>query len=792
MGCFAVSVQPDIDCTVGAGASSAAAIPAQPFPGSDSSATRRPDLALVAGDLSGSADPAATKRFRPPRPVEAVIQRTALVDRLTAGSRRAVVVSAPAGYGKSTLLAQWAERDVRPFVWLTLSASDNDARRLRRRLTAAIATLRFAGVDLPRLKALDRDGRAERLELDDLAEQLGAPCVVVLDDAHVVRSQSAVAVVEVLLCHLPAGSQVAIGSRQDAPLGVRGWRVHHPTLEIDWSQLSFTPAETRAAVGSRRRTVNVSVMHGWCEGWPAALSVALAADTWHETSTTGAAPAALDETFAQYVESELLTGLSEAELTFLSRSSVLDQLSDGACEAVAGAPDGVRLAALLWHHSLPVAVADADGNHRYHPLLRQSLRGVLVRREPQLVAELHVRAARWFASTGDIDAAFRHAVLADDLTCLGELLWQRVHPTLHGDELDDLRRDLNTLSADRIGRSLPLIVASAWVALLAGDAPTAARLLTLGVAKESDDWHGHLADAEHRGPLALLLAWQSRHGLAEALRLSTAAFEGLPGDSRWRPAAGALSGMALAALGQVAPALDRLRYSADLADALGDGATRTDCLSVIASLSTDLEGFDNRGDVPTWQALAADTCSAGRPTALYTASLLARDLARVGDPAAVAVLHQARQATELLAGFAPWLRSLAHVEQANTCLMLGSVPEARRIIRDTRRLLSRQPVETSSEDNVSRTETLLLALAADTGAGLSPFTAAERRILHLLPTYLSFVEMAVLLSVSRHTVKTQALAVYRKLGASSRAQAVERASAFGFFDAVAVPEWTAV
>ena len=702
------------------------------------------------------------------------------------------MLTAPAGYGKSTLLAQWAAQDARPFIWLQLMPTDDNPRILTQRITAAVATLRFTGAHLPPLSTVDQDGHRARIDLADLLDQVSSSFVVVLDDAHHLDAPASSAVVDTLRTHLPPGSQLAIAGRHAAPLGVRRWRAEFDILEIVAGELAFTPPETLQVLGSA-----TAAAPSWCGGWPAAVSIA--ATVRSGVSGPFDPHSRLADVLGQYLESEVLDGLSEHDLIFLTRSAVLDVMTPGACRAVVGEPSTPRDLAGL-HVAIPLVTfektRDTTGGstgdrYRCHPLLRQALLARLDLREPDVRPTLHLRAARWFAGTGDQDSALDHALRADDMDYFGQLVWPLVRPTSSAAELDRFQTILDTVSAAQARRSPHLVVAAAWAAFLSGRLPEMDRWLSLSEVDTRRAWLSDVSAAEHRGALALLLAWTCRGDISQVLDLSSTAFDGLPATSAWRAAAGVLSGLALEFSGRTAEAQDRLHLAATLADALGDQLTRADALAALAAKDSGRPTRVSNGELLEMAGnILAGHEGSSRALSTYTTSVLAEYLARAGSQReATRMLARARTSTVAATGLAPWLRIHAMVRQSTAALMLGDATAARQLVRGARLLVDDLPTPPSRPDVVTQAESRLAALPADPAFGLSPFTAAERRILRLLPTHLSYVEMGLLLSVSRHTVKTQALAVYRKLGAVSRHDAVERACSMGFFDPIGVPEW---
>ena len=176
------------------------------------------------------------------------------------------------------------------------------------------------------------------------------------------------------------------------------------------------------------------------------------------------------------------------------------------------------------------------------------------------------------------------------------------------------------------------------------------------------------------------------------------------------------------------------------------------------------------------------------PTSAYAVSMVALVQARRGESTEAShSLARARRLTGAVVGLAPWIQIQARVLQANTSLLLGDAAAARRLTCQARQLAGERSMPRELAAGLQQAEQTLSHLPADSTYGLTPFTVAELRILRLLPTHLSFPEMGAMLFVSRHTVKTQALSTYRKLGAASRHEAVERACALGYLPPTSVP-----
>ena len=741
--------------------------------------------------------PLAAISARPHSPAarRGVAQRTALLARLlTADAIPVIVLRAPAGYGKTTVLTQWATADTRPFTWLTLEDSHNDPARLLRDLAAATASVRSP--QMPGLRLLRRiepappETRARGVEA--VLGVITTPFVLVLDDAHLVTQDAARRVIDQLMVSMPVGSQIVVATRGAVARVAGSVRTTmHRILEITAQDLAFDADEARTVLGPDFSPDAARAAFERCEGWPAGISLAAVSAPVRTNEPWSAARADRDHAVPEYLHSEVLSGLDEPTMTFLTRTAILDKLSGGVCDAVCGRTgSGVLLERLRGSNLLIVPLDEQGQRYRYHQQLRRALLAELQRREPDLTRVLHQRAGRWFAAHDDVDSAVRHSKLAGDMLGTGDLVWANLNPGIGPGRL---RHWLADLSDEQLGRSPELVVASAWLSLMTGDLDVTVRWQALAEAREGRNWHADIEGSERRGALAVLRGWRAPAGLADMYRASTAAFDALPADSGWRPFAGALSGIALALSGRHKAAEDRLRVSEELARGLGQHAARADCLAALGCLAFD------RGE---WQESQQLILAAGRvlvdhalmdlPTSAYAVSVVGVGVARAGRSAeATRLVELGIRLTAVLAGFAPWLQIHGRILQANTCLLVGEVATARRLTLRARELLRRcDAAETASGTQraaLDRAETLLTQTSPDSPFGALPFTVAELRVLQLLPTYMTFPEMATVLFVSRHTVKTQALCVYRKLGATSRHEAVQRACALGYLPPVVIP-----
>jgi LuxR family maltose regulon positive regulatory protein len=388
-----------------------------------------------------------TKLFRPsPRP--GMVARPRLQERLDRGlGAKLMLVSAPAGFGKSTLLVEWlaaAESRAGSTVrgaWLSLDAADNDPARFWRYVVAAIRTA-VPGVGEDALTLLD-EARPPPVEaaLTTLVNELAAAeveCVLLLDDYHVVDAPAIHEGMAFLLAHQPDRLHLVLATRSDPPLPVARLRSRGDLVEVRAADLRFTTDEAAAylneVMGLDLGPADVQALEGRTEGWIAALQLAALSMTGREdvsafiTGFTGD-----DRYVVDYLVEEVLQRLPPEVQDFLLRTSVLDRMNGALCNALTGQETGRSTLESMERDNLFVVPLD-DHRHwyRYHHLFADVLRGRLLEEHPDLVQELHTMAATWHEQAGDTTEAIRHSLLAADFLRAAELVEMLV---------PDLRRD---------------------------------------------------------------------------------------------------------------------------------------------------------------------------------------------------------------------------------------------------------------------------------------------------------------------------------------------------------------
>lgn len=362
-------------------------------------------------------------KFRPPLAAAHVIERPHLLALLERGRRaKLVLISSPAGTGKSTLLAAWLRQRSRPTAWLSLDKTDNNLRQFLLYLVSAAQQLDpVLGADLPDLlqqSAVQVEPLLIRLT-NDLA-QLGGEATLVLDDYHFLSDPKIHGAVEFLLDHLPPQMCLVIATRTDPPLSLSRLRVGSQLLEIRGADLRFNLAEvTQFLNGSQGLDLSPGViarLETQTEGWIAALQLAALSLTERPDKEafievfTGSHRFVVD-----YLVDEVLNRQSVQVKTFLQRVSILERFTTSLCEAVIGQPIGADLLKQLEASNLFLVPLDDERRwYRFHHLFAEFLKSRLEADEAALMPDLHRRASAWFAGEGWINESIQHAFLAAD------------------------------------------------------------------------------------------------------------------------------------------------------------------------------------------------------------------------------------------------------------------------------------------------------------------------------------------------------------------------------------------
>jgi LuxR family maltose regulon positive regulatory protein len=631
----------------------------------------------------------ATKLFAPARRAQ-IVARPRLAERLDTTmepGHRLTLVSAPAGFGKTTLLSDWLThlRQIRPDVrsaWLSLDDGDNDLARL---LTSLVAALRGAGLDVdgaavesPPTASVSAVLTALVNDITGAGEQTpDRRWILVLDDYHVIEAPEVHEAVTFLLDHLPEHLHLLVATRSDPPLSLSRLRTRGQLTEVRAADLRFTPAEAREflnqVMGLDLTAADVRALDERTEGWIAGLQ--LAALSLRDIpgrddiavfieAFTGSNRFVID-----YLADEVLARQPAGVREFLLRTAVLDRLTGSLCDAVTGRVDGTPMLESLERGNLfLVPLDDHRSWYRYHHLFADVLRARLLAEEPGLVPGLHRRAGDWYAAHGLVADAVRHALAAEDFGRAAYLMEEALPNIRRGRQDSLLLSWVRSLPEPVVRRSPVLSIASAWSLMMAGNLdPVEGRLddaeRALAAGAHDEDLAAAWADTEdlrtapatisvYRASLA-----QARGDVAGTMRHArTALALAGPEDHFVRGAAAGFLGLAVWAAGDVRQALSTFGDAVRSLHAAGNLVDELDTTVVLADM---------------WVAAGRP----GRARRLYEQALLSATGNGEPYPRATADLHVGL--AELDGELDDLAGAEAHLETARVLAERGSITENR-------------------------------------------------------------------------------------------------------------------
>ena len=446
----------------------------------------------AAAEVASERDVLLATKLHVPRPGPGVVPRPRLTGHLDEGLERGLLlVCAPAGYGKTVLLADWARRRQRPVAWLSLDEGDNDPARFWRYAVAALDRARpgiservgpLLGPPTPPSFA----GLVTAL-INDLAAQPGDEAVLVLDDYHAIGSQPVHASLEFLLEHRPPGLRLVLASRADPPLALARLRARGELAELRAADLQFTAEEAAALLrqlmagaDASLPDADVAALTARTEGWAAGLQLAglslrgQADAAGFVADFTGSHRYVLD-----FLTQEVLECQPEQVRAFLLETSVLERLSGPLCDAVTGRCGSQDLLEQVERAGLfLVPLDEVRGWWRFHHLFADLLRVCLRAEQPAQVTQLHRNAAAWHEEHGLTEEAIRHTVAAGEMTWAARLI-ERQFDTVSGlrGEGVTVQRWLDALPADLVRSRPRLLLAQAQLAAATGRVETVERLV---------------------------------------------------------------------------------------------------------------------------------------------------------------------------------------------------------------------------------------------------------------------------------------------------------------------------
>ncbi len=422
-------------------------------------------------------------KLHQPRVTADLVHRPRLKESLDNGlDRPLILLAAPAGFGKSTLVSDWLGTSPFPHAWISLDEADNDLGVFLAYLLAAMQTLFpdalpetrafLTGITLPGVGVI---ARSLINELDELARDF----ILVLDDFHLIREQSVHELLSLLLQHPPQGLHLVITSRLEPQVSLDVLRARHQVAEIRGHNLRFSLAEIAAFVertlGAPLAADTLAVLEEKTEGWAAGLRFAtLRLRHSGDVDNQLAGLQAENRYVIDYLMREVLSQVSPAMRRFLLKTSILDQMSRPLCEEVIGPddPECQPQEYLEWLEQANMFTVALDTRgvgvwYRYHHLFRELLRDQLARHfSAEEIATLHTRASAWFACQGSLEEALRHALLGNDTRAAVRLMAEHRHALMDSEQWQLHERLLRMFPEETVAQYPDLILMTAWTARL--------------------------------------------------------------------------------------------------------------------------------------------------------------------------------------------------------------------------------------------------------------------------------------------------------------------------------------
>jgi LuxR family maltose regulon positive regulatory protein len=741
-----------------------------------------PDAAALA--------PVPSPKYALPTAPPAMVVRAGLIDRLAAADGPAVVsIVAPGGYGKTTLLRQWADQSPNT-AYVGIEQRDNDPVVLMTAIATALD--RVEPIDPAVLSLLASPGRSvESTLMPALVESIWArhtPTLLMLDDVHRVSAAASLDVISFLMLHLPPGTRLALSARRVRPFPFARLRVAGNLLELDAQDLALD--SSAAHVMARHLGIEVSPeevveLVARTEGWPAATYLGLRS----MGSSRGAdrpveQVRGTERSIADYIQLELLEPLDPDAQRWLLRSSVLDTMTGPLCDAALETTGSLARLRQLEQRNLLVVPLDAHrAAYRYHRLFRDLLRDEIELRDAGDAATVRRRAAAWCAEHDEPGAAVEYAYASGDMDLVARLVVAYAFPMHWSGRTATLARWLDWFDRDdERGKRPAIAILAGWIHAMEGRTGQARQWV---IAAEGSPDHGPMPDGASRGSwLAVLRGCMASAGFDRLRSDASLGLEEIPEGSPFRQTALTLAGLADMAAGSLDTADQHLAEAADISEArrsvpglalaLGERA-------IIALSRGDLSAASQHVE----RGLAA-VREAGMEDEVLTVTLhaaAARTALADGSPsgARLAIAQVQRMRPRVTAAL-PILALQMRFETIRACILLREAAAARALLLEVRDILRLCPDLGALVHEAADLQRAVEAMR-ESAAGPYSLTTAELRVLAYLPTHLSFREIADRLYVSPHTIKSQATAVYGKLGVSSRRSAIEEAVQAGLLDA---------
>lgn len=730
----------------------------------------------------------AQARYRGPSPLAGYVERKRLDCRSAPARGRLVRILAPAGYGKTSLAARWARSDKRVVRWLDVERAHSDPVALCNALREALAGI----VDIP-WPSLRRDTSESphvvvlRQALTAGEEERIEPFLLVLDDVHRVSSEESGQLIDTLVEHLPSSSTIMLVGRgyRDHAGSIGRFRLVPGVVDVTVHDLAFDASECRRMLelmGVDMPTLDLERLVELLEGWPAGLR--LAGRVMLDRGATGSVMDLADDVvIVDYLRGEWTSQLRGRDVAFLREIACLERCTGEMCDRILQRSGSAAVLQRLHRDELVVFDLDRrDEWYRLHPLLSRWLSTELRAVDPRRWRDIHVNAARYWEENSEIDRAFGHARLAEDLTYC-ELL-----AASHGGAYFTLGMAatveswLAAFPSHYVRTSPGLCTLSVLLGLHCGDDSRTLqwqRLLEEAISAQSEgERDSSLATSWSK----VLHAVLDERPASELTPIGEDARAHLPGGT-WTSFVCWVLGALYFLVGDRERADDALQQALFEAEIAGNPLLTAHCLGTWAIIdecsgSPALAAWKSRRASAALHECHGELLPTTAPVMAVNALVAAHD--RRWEEATER-LGAARHALQGLRSVAPWFNVVSRLALVQTSLLLDDRETSRALMSE---LEHHGRLEPSDGALMSRVQELRAKVDAmhHPAAGATALTDAERNVLHYLPTNLSLGEIGGRLFISRNTVKSHAAAIYRKLGANSRTEAVNLAEVAGLLD----------
>jgi LuxR family transcriptional regulator, maltose regulon positive regulatory protein len=744
-------------------------------------------------DVAGPSRPLVWSKLQAPVQRRRV-HRPGLLELCSGSPRKLTLIRAPAGWGKSTLLAEWhaAQADTRRFAWLALDRGDNDPVRFWSYLIEAlrsqhpqVGAASLALLEAPRVDVVRDVLPVLSAELSMLPGQT----VLVLDDYHVVTSPEIDDSLAFFVDHLPRDLELAVASRTEPPLPLARLRGRGELVEIDAGDLGFSVEDAEHLFndlhGLGLRHGAVARLQERTEGWAAGLYLAsLTLRGRGDPEEFIAAFAGDDRQVVDYLSAEVMAGQPDEIRSFLLRTSLLDRLSAALCDAVTGRSDSRQVLRELETSNFFLIPLDTKREwYRYHHLFAELLRHELRLAEPHEISGLHRRASSWHREFGSPSDAIAHATAAGDFPEASELILEHWVESRDQAHWETILSWLGSLPPDVVRGDPRLCLVRATTLQEMGRLDEATRWLDLAERAEGLDHLTAGPDSAASGVAACRAIGQYFLGDVGGIRATAAPFlvPGPPRAGYWNSALLTTLGAALFALGRTGDSAHTLEQAARFARDSGH------TLALIHALGwSAVVHLENGEPDHARRSLLGINAVLDRHAGLsaYFGTAMAH-IARGTMDAHEGRLDRAEKelsrGNELAQrGEASFEQVYGLVAQARVAIRRGDRSAAKDLLGRARRAVDSCVDAGALPGLVSRTQQALQGMP---GVRRSPDTERlsdrELVVLRLLQGDLTQRELAAALQVSVNTVKSQTKSIFRKLGATTRQEAVGRARETG-------------